>query len=108
MKQLQQELEIPETPDEPAPTPVPETPVTPEETPETPEAPAEAAEVPAADTPAESTRPTSAAAHSHAATLPQTGVNSARVLGLALAGFSFLTAGLGMELSARRGKHCKH
>lgn len=95
-------MEIPETPDEPAPTPVPETPVTSEETPETPEVPAEAAEC-LPQIPQQR-----AAAHSHAATLPQTGVNRAGVLGLALAGFSFLTAGLGMELSARRGKHCKH
>lgn len=125
MKQLQQELDIPETPDEPTPDPVPvpgtpETPVAPGETPETPVSPAEVPETPAADTPVmpetvqnpvENARPehnTAASVGSHEATLPQTGVNRAGVLGLALAGFSFFAAGLGMELSARRGKHCKH
>ena len=134
MKQLQQELDIPETPDDSTPDPIPvpvpvtpEAPVAPGETPETPVSPAEvpttpaeAAETPAADTPVmpgnaqnpvENARIPQAPGQSvedAKEMLPQTGVNRAGVLGLALAGFSFLTAGLGMELSARRCKHCKH
>ena len=124
MKQLQQELDIPETPDEPTPDPVPvpvtpetpEEPELPEETPETPVSPAEAPETPAADIPVMPGDDTAFVEDIHAeqtfsqhseSTLPQTGVNHAGVLGLALAGFSFLTAGLSMEISARRGKHCK-
>jgi len=124
MKQLLQELiipDVPETPDEPTPepTPVPVTPETPEEPEipeETPVSPAEAPETPAADTPVMPGDDTAFVEDVHTeqtfsqhseSTLPQTGVNRAGVLGLALAGFSFLTAGLSMEISARRGKHCK-
>ena len=125
MKQLMQELDIPGTPDDPTPGPVPvpetpESPVAPEETPDAPVSPAEVPEAPAADTPVvpgtaqnpvEDARAPQAPGQSVEAAngmLPQTGVNRAGVLGLALAGFSFLTAGLGLEVSARRGKHCKH
>ena len=122
MKQLQQELDIPEVPDEPAPTPVPVpvTPETPQETPDAPLSPADMSETPVADTPVTpetAQNPVEDARHqsnqsqgmeSTEVMLPQTGVNHVGVLGLALAGFSFLTAGLGLEISAKHGKHSKH
>ena len=112
MKQLQQELDIPEIPDEPdpepTPAPAPETPVTPDETPDAPVSPADAMETPA-DAPVMPGTVQNPVEDAHVSqTLPQTGVNRAGVLGLALAGLSFLTTGLGMEIASRRGKHCKH
>lgn len=133
MKQLQQELivpDLPEVPEEPDPGPVPPQ-ETPAETPtQTPEAPTPTAEVlvtvaqqpelppdaaPAVVSPAApGTTPNLVAdarcnAPRHlAGALPQTGVNNAGVFGFALAGFSMLAAGFSLKLSARRGKHCKH
>ena len=45
--------------------------------------------------------------HNQQGGLPQTGLNRMGVLGLALAGFSSLATGLGLEISDRRKKHHK-